>query len=72
MTLPEFGATPAQIKPLATATRFKPSGFHQKHQVTYLSWNAGSLTTAAWEGLLSVLKNSAYQSVKIVAIQETQ
>ena len=39
--------------------------------MTYLSWNAGSLTTGAWEELLSVLKTSAYQSVKIVAIQET-
>ena len=61
MTLP--GVAPAQPKPSANAARLQPSGYHQKRQVTYLSWNAGSLTTAVGDELLSVLKTSAYQSV---------
>ena len=36
-----------------------------------MSWNAGSLTTAVWEELLSILRTPPYRAVKLVAIQET-
>ena len=36
-----------------------------------MSWNAGSLTTAVWEELLSILRTPPYRDVKLVAIQET-
>ena len=71
MTLAELGGTPATLKNKPKPTRVRTSGYLDKHNVDHLSWNAGSLTPAAWEELLSVLKTQAYQAVKIVAIQET-
>ena len=70
MNLRELGGAPATLKAQATS-RGKPSKFLDKQQLTYLSWNAGSLTTAVWEELLSLLKTPSYAGIRIVAIQET-
>ena len=71
MSLQELGGTPAPTREKVPAKRLKPSAFLTQQQVSYLSWNAGSLTTAVWEELLSLLNTPAYSSVKIVTIQET-
>jgi len=64
MTLQELGGIPAPPKTQAHSSRAQHSAFLEQQQVAYLSWNAGSLTTAAWEELLSMLKTPTYSSVR--------
>ena len=71
MTSRELGVTTAApIAPKVTA-RHKKSKFLEQKELSYMSWNAGSLTTAVWEELLSILRTPPYRDVKLVAIQET-
>ena len=70
LTLQELGGTPATSKP-EPPKRSKPSRSREHHEIRYLFWNAGSLTTAGWEELLSLLEREAYSDVKIVVVQET-
>ena len=64
MNLRELGGAPATLKAPATL-RGKPSKFLEKQQLTYLSWNAGSLTTAVWEELLSSSRPPAMQESEL-------
>ena len=71
MTSRELGVTTAApIAPKVTV-RHKKSKFLEQKELSYMSWNAGSLTTAVWEELLSILRTPPYRDVKLVAIQET-
>ena len=71
MTSRELGVTTAApIAPKVTV-RHKKSKFLEQKELSYMSWNAGSLTTAVWEELLSILRTLPYRDVKLVAIQET-
>ena len=69
LTLQQLGGTPAVLPPARTSKpqRAKP----QKDEVRYLSWNAGALTTAVWEELLSLLETEPFSEVKLVVVQET-
>ena len=70
LTLRALGGTPATSKP-EPPKRSKPTRNREHDDIRYLSWNAGSLTTAVWEELLSLLETDAYSDVKIVVVQET-
>ena len=69
LTLQQLGGTPAALPPERTSKpqRAKP----KKDEVRYLSWNAGALTTAVWEELLSLLETEPFSEVKLVVVQET-
>ena len=61
MTSRELGVTTAApIAPKVTA-RHKKSKFLEQKELSYMSWNAGSLTTAVWEELLSILRTPPYR-----------
>ena len=69
LTLQQLGGTPAALPSVRTN---KPKRANSsKDELRYLSWNAGALTTAVWEELLSLLETDAYSDVKIVVVQET-
>ena len=70
LTLRALGGTPATSKP-EPPKRSKPTRRREHDDIRCLSWNAGSLTTAVWEELLSLLETDAYSDVKIVVVQET-
>ncbi|CAE7480731.1 kptA, partial [Symbiodinium necroappetens] len=69
LTLQQLGGTPTAL-PLERSNKPKPVNF-TKDEIRYLSWNAGALTTAVWEELLSLLETDAYSDVKLVVVQET-
>ena len=69
LTLQQLGGTPTAL-PLERSNKPKPIKF-TKDEIRYLSWNAGALTTAVWEELLSLLETDAYSDVKLVVVQET-
>ena len=71
MTSRELGATLAVPLAPKVTSRHKKSKFLEQKELSYMSWNAGSLTTAVWEELLSILRTPPYRDVKLVAIQET-
>ena len=69
LTLQQLGGTPAA---LPTERKSKPQRAKpQKDEIRYLSWNAGALTTAVWEELLSLLETEPFSEVKLVVVQET-
>ena len=53
LTLTELGGTPAVSNSERPKPKKLPSNREQE-VIRYLSWNAGSLTTAVWEELLPV------------------
>ena len=58
LTLQQLGGTPAA---LPTERKSKPQRAKpQKDEIRYLSWNAGALTTAVWEELLSLLETEPF------------
>ena len=65
LTFQELGGTPATSK-TEPPKRSKPSRSREHEEIRYLSWNAGSLTTAVWEELLSLVETEAYSDVKVV------
>ena len=69
LTLQQLGGTPAAPPMVKTSKpqRAKP----HKDEIRYLSWNAGALTTAVWEELLSLLATEPFSAVKLVVVQET-
>ena len=69
LTLQQLGGTPAASPPAKTS---KPQRANlHKDEIRYLSWNAGALTTAVWEELLSLLATEPFSEVKLVVVQET-
>ena len=70
LTFSELGGTPALAKTEQKPLTKLPSR-QEQNAIRYLSWNAGSLTTAVWEELLSLLETEAYSDVKLVLVQET-
>ena len=70
LTLQQLGGTPAVPQP-EKPKKPKLTKFPTKDEFRYLSWNAGALTTAVWEELLSLLETDAYSDVKLVVVQET-
>ena len=69
LTLQQLGGTPAEPPPAKTS---KPQRANlHKDEIRYLSWNAGALTTAVWEELLSLLATEPFSEVKLVVVQET-
>ena len=55
LTFKELGGIPATSKP-EQPKRSKPSRSRENEEI----WNAGSLTTAVWEELLSLLETEAF------------
>ena len=70
LTLTELAGTPATSK-TERQKRSNPPRNREHEEIRYLSWNAGSLTAAVWEELLSLLETEVYSDVKIVLVQET-
>ncbi|OLP82717.1 hypothetical protein AK812_SmicGene36607 [Symbiodinium microadriaticum] len=68
-TLQQLGGTPA-VPQSEQPKKPKPTTFRTKDKIRYLSWNAGALTTAVWEELLSLLETDAYSDVKLIVVQE--
>ena len=68
MTSRELGATPDTPLIAKEKPRYKPPKFREKQQIAYLSWNAGSLTTAVWEELLSLLRTPSYEAAVVVVV----
>ena len=49
MTSSELGVTTAAPLAPKVTSRHKKSKFLEQKELSYMSWNAGSLTTAVWE-----------------------
>ena len=71
LTLSELGGTPAITQSDRKNKSCRLPSYQENKAIAYLSWNAGSLTTAVWEELFALFETDAYAETKLVMIQET-